>query len=60
MNRKLQENFRMNEEITKVRWNKLGLKIFTTTYLERMSWKLHLLGKEKPDLSRTSPALHGQ
>ena len=25
-----------------------------------MSWKLHLLGKGEPDLSRTSPALHRQ
>ena len=34
MNRKLQENFRMNEEITKVRWNKLGLKS-----LQLLTWK---------------------
>ena len=34
MNRKLQENFRMNGEITKVRWNKLGLKS-----LQLLTWK---------------------
>ena len=34
MNRKLQENFRRNGEITKVRWNKLALKS-----LQLLTWK---------------------